>query len=297
MDNKKVKHILSIVILAFLLYFSVILYITFSHYKKINRINHQNDLINEKKAKEKAISFLKQKYGDGDFKIIKTHKGNICQSCQWLSKIDGYEFTVNTSYMNSTFIISITDDFSIKNDPFLNEYYREKNEIYNLTDYINKNIIEQYNEIISQNFNATINFETMELDYQNDFGKIPTLEELSNMAVLYNPKFEINEVLANKEDLLNYLIKLTKFFIENFNTSNIKFDKDSKYFRYKYDFSKMGINNSYSQYDGYEGYVFAGEYKYSQELGGYTFENEDSVVRINILGEVTILKINDILNS
>lgn len=85
MNNKKVKHILSIVILTFLLYFSVIIYITFSQYKTVYKVNHQNDLINEKKAKEMTITYLKQKYGDDNFIIIKTHKKNICQFNKILS--------------------------------------------------------------------------------------------------------------------------------------------------------------------------------------------------------------------
>ena len=97
--------------------------------------------------------------------------------------------------------------------------------------------------------------------------------------------------------MLNYLVKFTKFYIKDFDTSNITYLQTNKYFRYKYDYTKLGVNDYSDQYDGYGGYVFAGNIKYSEEQGHYVTEDEDTIVRINIMGEVTTFNLKDILDN
>ena len=83
------------------------------------------------------------------------------------------------------------------------------------------------------------------------------------------------------------MVKVSRFFIKDFDSSNIIYSQTSKYFRYKYDYTKLGVNNYTDQYNGYGGYVSAGNYKYSEEQGRYVVEDEDTIVRINIMGNVT----------
>ena len=130
-----------------------------------------------------------------------------------------------------------------------------------------------------------------------NYGQIPTIDELSDFVELRDPKIEIKEDLKTKDDLLNYLVKFSKFFIKDFDTSNITYSQTSKYFRYKYDYKKLGVNNYTDQYNGYGGYVLAGNYKYSEEQGRYVVEDEDTIVRINIMGNVTTFNIKDILED
>ena len=130
-----------------------------------------------------------------------------------------------------------------------------------------------------------------------NYGQIPNIDELSNFVELHDPKIEIKEDLKTKDELLNYLVKFSKFFIKDFDTSNITYSQTSKYFRYKYDYTKLGVNNYTDQYNGYGGYVLAGNYKYSEEQGRYVVEDEDTIVRINIMGNVTTFNIEDILKD
>ena len=75
------------------------------------------------------------------------------------------------------------------------------------------------------------------------------------------------------------------------------YSQTDKYFRYKYDYTKLGVYNYTDQFNGYGGYVLAGDYKYSEEKGHYVLINEDKIIRINIMGKVTTFNVEDILKD
>ncbi|MDO5156510.1 MAG: hypothetical protein Q4D51_11150 [Eubacteriales bacterium] len=65
--------------------------------------------------------------------------------------------------------------------------------------------------------------------------------------------------------------------------SCISLEQGEKYFRYKYDYTKLGVDD-YN--DAYGGYVLAGEYVPNEESTGYQLIDEDKIVNINILGHI-----------
>lgn len=297
LEKKSIKKGLIINILTIVITFLIALFIEDLPYK----IEQKNDRLAENKAREKIIILLNQQYGNGNFEIVEMVEKNICYGCSWMGPgVDGYEFTISTNYLSKNFIVSLTkENFEIYENDFLIEYYKENLGITDLENYLKDYKLKKLNEIISQNFNAEIGFNNIFMkDYSDiNYGQIPTIEELSNYVELHDPKIEIKEDLKTKDDLLNYLVKFSKFFIKDFDTSNITYSQTSKYFRYKYDYTKLGVNNYTDQYNGYGGYVLAGNYKYSEEQGRYVIEDEDTIVRINIMGNVTTFNIEDILKD
>lgn len=297
LEKKSIKKGLIINILTIVITFLIALFIEDLPYK----IEQKNDRLAENKAREKIIILLNQQYGNGNFEIVEMVEKNICYGCSWMGPgVDGYEFTISTNYLSKNFIVSLTkENFEIYENDFLIEYYKENLGITDLENYLKDYKLKKLNEIISQNFNAEIGFNNIFMkDYSDiNYGQIPTIEELSNYVELHDPKIEIKEDLKTKDDLLNYLVKFSKFFIKDFDTSNITYSQTSKYFRYKYDYTKLGVNNYTDQYNGYGGYVLAGNYKYSEEQGRYVVEDEDTIVRINIMGNVTTFNIEDILKD
>ena len=296
-DKKIIKKTIIINIITIFIAFLIALFIEDLPYK----IEQKNNKIAEDKARKQIIVLLNKQYGDGNFKIVKMEEKNLCYDCSWLtSGTDGFEFEISTKYFDKNFIVSLTKDkFKIYENDFLNEYYSKKIGTEDLETYLKDYKVKKLNEMISQNFNVEIRFNNTSIkDYSNvEFGKIPTIDELSNYVELQDPKFDIKENLKTKEELLNYLVKLTKFYIKDFDTSNITYSQTNKYFRYKYDYTKLGVNDYSDQYDGYGGYVLAGNIKYSEEQGHYVTEDEDTIVRINIMGEVTTFNLKDILNN
>lgn len=295
LEENKLKKSLIITTLTIVIVFLIALFIEDLPYK----IEQKNDKIAD--LKEQIIILLNQQYGDGNFEIVEMVEEDICYGCSWMGPgVDGYEFTMSTDYLNKNFIVSLRkENFEIYENDFLSEYYKEKLGITDLENYVKDYKIKKLNAIISQSFNVEINFNNIFMkDYSDiNYGKIPTIEELSNYVELHDPKIEIKEDLKTKDDLLNYLVKFSKFFIKDFDTSNITYSQTSKYFRYKYDYTKLGVNNYTDQYNGYGGYVLAGNYKYSEEQGRYVVEDEDTIVRINIMGNVTTFNTEDILKD
>lgn len=297
LEKKVIKKSLIINIAIILITFLIALFLEDLPYK----IEQKNDKLAENKAQEQIIILLNQQYGYGNFEIVEMVEKDICYGCSWMGPgVDGYEFTMSTNYLDKNFIVSLTkENFEIYENAFLNEYYKEKLGITDLENYLKDYKVKRLNEIISQSFNAEIDFNNIFMkDYSDiNYGQIPTIDELSNFVELHDPKIEIKENLKTKDELLNYLVKFSKFFIKDFDTSNITYSQTRKYFRYKYDYTKLGVNNYTDQYNGYGGYVLAGNYKYSEEQGRYVVEDEDTIVRINIMGNVTTFNIEDVLKD
>ncbi len=259
-------------------------------------IKQKTDKDSYNEARDQIISLLNEKYGDGNFKIVSVEEKNVNYRSSWMWKIYGYEFTISTDYMDKNFAISLEkEDFKIHFDDFLEDYYRETAGITDLEEYISDKKIEQLSKDLSQRFNAKIKFSNRitHIPLDKSFGKIPTIDELSEFVTLEEPKIEINDDLKTEEELLDYLIELSDYFINDFDKSNIDYTRGIKYFRYKYDYAKLGVFDYTDQYSGYGGYVAAGRNIYSEEEGKYIVEDEDSILRINILGKVTELNISE----
>ena len=157
------------------------------------RIEQRNDRLKAKDAKEEIIVLLEQRYGDGDFEIVNMSEKNICYGCSWLGPgVDGYEFEMDTSYLDKSFVVSLRkDDFTIYDNEFLNMYYVEKFGITHLEEYLKEYKVQKLNEMISSDFNVEIDFNNIFVsEYLNkEYGYIPSIDELSVFVELHDPKF------------------------------------------------------------------------------------------------------------
>ena len=296
-EKKNIGKILIINIVIIFITFIIALFLEELPYK----IQQNNDRLLKNKAEEQIIHLLNQRYGDGNFEIIEMNEGNICTGCSWMGPgIDGYEFVMSTNYLENNFEVSLTkENLEIYEDDFLNNYYKEKLEISDFKNYLKEYKVDKVNKIISQNFNADIKFNNVFVgDYaDNNYGHVPSIDELSDFVELYDPKIEIKENLTTKEELLDYLKKILKFFIEELNDSDITYSQTDKYFRYKYDYTKLGVDNYSDQYNGYGGYVLAGRNQYSEEQGHYITVDEDTIVRIKLMKDLYTFNIQEILDN
>ena len=253
------------------------------------------------KVKEQVLVLLNEKYGDGNFKILDTSAGNICENCFLVKpSVDGYRFIISSDYVKNNFVVSVAkDNFKLYKDTFLSVYYKEAEDINDLDTYLKDYKINRLNDELSKNFNVSISFyNTLSDKYiEEKFGRIPTIEELTSYVELYDPIININEELTKKGDLLNYLVKFTKYYINDFDKSNIKYKQTEKYFRYKYDYKKLMDTSEEEKNNNSNGYVLAGEYNYSYDKDKYILTNTDKLVRINILGKVSIYNLEDILKD
>ena len=257
-----------------------------------------NEGKNQAKAKEEVITMLNKKYGDGNFEVEDMNVLNVCYACLFDQGIDLYEIRVKSSYLNNSFIVSLRQsDLSVLRDEFLDVYYKEKNNVDNLKVYLQDKKIEDFNSKLSKSFNIRFSFNNVYIDdYLNmDYGHVPSISELTSFVKLYDPRIEILDNITSKDDLLDYLIRLTKYYINDVDTTSISYQSDSKYFRYKYDYTKMGIYDYKDQFSGYGGYVYAGKTIYSDELGHYVTIDEDKIIRIGIMGNITTINMEDML--
>lgn len=267
-DKKIVKKKLIINAVVIIMCFVISMFIKLLPYK----ISERKDKDLAIKAKEDIVLLLNERYGNGNFKVLNTSENDVTGFYSMFPINNGYEFEISSDYLNGSFIVTmLKDENKIYKDQFLNVYYKEKEDIDDLDNYLIGCEVKKLNESISKEFNASIDFNNKSIgNYKdNNYGYIPSIDEISIYAELEDPKIDIKEELTTKEELLNYLVKFTKFFIKDLDKTNIKYNQTNKYFRYKYDYKKLGVNNYTDQYNAYAGYVLAGEYKYSYEKEKY----------------------------
>ncbi|MGE5455926.1 MAG: hypothetical protein ACM3O4_02300 [Ignavibacteriales bacterium] len=229
-----------------------------------------------KKAEKDVMTYLDLRYGDGDFKINDT---TYIGGCDILGNCrpDGYEITLTTKYFDKKFkIIILKGNSQIYSDNFINILAKEKWNIKeDIHDYISELSLKKLNNNVPEKYNTKISFNNMKTDENFNFifyGKLPTIDDLIKSTVFSDPKFEINANLNTETKLLDFLKEFTKFYIEEFPKKQITYSQESKYFRYKFDYSKLGVKDYKDQYNGY---------------GGYVFTDDNNTFRINIMRHVT----------
>lgn len=147
------------------------------------------------KGNKFVIEYLKNKYGNNNYKIINTYE-DYCYDGIISSNLCGYYFEVKSDVMKNTFVIETDDKFTkTKSDLFIPVYYSQK---YNLNytlectgytchtnfeeleNYIKSSIKGEY-KYLTENRNINIKklyFNSYYELFSNDYGKIPTFEEL-----------------------------------------------------------------------------------------------------------------------
>lgn len=250
------------------------------------------------KAKVAVVDYLNQKYGDGNFSVkdVDTPSSLFTGSPDMVSS---FIFTMTTDYMKDDFEVTLNRDLSdITDYDFLEKYYKEKQGVEDLEEYIGEYKIDKLNKKISKSFNSTIGFIETNIDIEKVEcnGKIPTIDELSEDVKLIDPRFDINEDINSYEALTEYLEDLTRYYITEISEEDIQYRSYTEYFRYKFDFVSLGDEDYTDQYNGYGGYVMSGDYKYSDEKGNYEKINADTIVRIYNTRTIAVYTLDELLN-
>lgn len=242
----------------------------------------------EEKGQQIALWYLRMKYGDGDYQLKNQELGARRSNGMFGGSYRGFDLTYSTSFMASEFQITVDIfDEKVLDDTFLEAYYKETEGIDDLADYLVKYKISRLNEMIPADYKATISFANYGYEKSADvlYMKIPTLQDLCESVRLEDPRFTIEKDLKTEEEFLQYLKELLICFKINFSTAKITYLQESEYFRYKFDYSKIGMIDKQAavdHYDGFGGYVLAGKFVTSEDGTHYENVDADKLVQICI---------------
>ncbi len=174
------------------------------------------------KGEKVVLDYLDDKYGEGNYKVLNVYSEYTSNGITDKS-VTGYYYEIKSSYMNNTFFVLVNDDdYKIRQDYFLPVYFSQKNNLSYELEYDNgfyKRLNENFENfddyligIIEENHPQVVGEITRYDIYQiygnysyvdgsgssavtgyswnfniipSDFGKIPTIEELSDRAYIY----------------------------------------------------------------------------------------------------------------
>lgn len=181
--------------------------------------------VEKRKVSNMVENYLTQKYGNHNFKVTDIEYDYDMQALFDYSNKEGYFVSYKGAGVESAVSVKgIYPNISKISDWFLKEYYFGDNgsiDMFQMMDNLEpKEKIESilFNKIkneFDQNIQKVIVFNPV-LDIPNDFGRIPTIEELKNNINLYALS-EINyltTINSNEED--DYKMKLNEYINQHF---------------------------------------------------------------------------------
>lgn len=198
-----------------------------------NHITYEENkkLLNE--LKENILTHLNERYGNGDFKIIKIEKidnnryynKNIVYedkaSYEALPVVSyDYKVTISTKYIKKYFELLIDSNYrDYKKDNFIETYLIENKKM-NKNDSLREYLKEQVSSPL-KSYDAYIDVKYLNFYnsfYNEKYGQIPTTEQL-----LKSLSFEIGEITINKkftkeqeDDFKEYMMELIKIYLKNY---------------------------------------------------------------------------------
>ncbi len=163
--------------------------------------------------KMSMMTYLEQKYGDGNYNVVKIRK-QYSKADGFFTGYDvsGYNYEIKSDYMENTFIIHINNISSyISSDYFLPVYYSEKYnldyELYyeyddrtkethydfdELEEYIRNNIKTKTEDFATEKVeiedicrNYDVQYNPNYIIIPEDYGKIPSMDELIDLLIDY----------------------------------------------------------------------------------------------------------------
>ncbi len=256
-SNDKIKNEKSINLSKALIVFLVILELLLPSVLILSEIKHYDNLENREKndISSEVIKSLNDQFGNGNFKV-----DNIRKSTTDIfgNGVTGYIFTISSDYMNDTFdVLYNTDDNKIESNTFLEKYYSEKNNISNLNEYLIDYKSDLVSKVINEKYNVKISFHYNHVSsLVNNYGKVPSIDELLPYVVLNKAEINFLDEFNDKDVFLDYLVDFTNFYIINIENTYVNLDQISnEYFRFDYDYTKLGIRSVTNNKSSYPGYV------------------------------------------
>lgn len=173
--------------------------------KKTLEENKQEKVENTEENREKMIKeYLKNKYGEENFKIANSYATYHSPTTFWGSKtLEGYVYEIESDLIKYyNFTITLSPKMEIKRDAFLPVYYSQQKKygyasyayygkFSELENYLMTTIKDEYSTTVSRSEIQKIweynNNKTDEIIPSN-YGKIPTIQELIELVVQYKEK-------------------------------------------------------------------------------------------------------------
>lgn len=214
---KLIKRILTIVGIVIVIFF--IFLILFLIKLKLNTIPPAVPKNEKESVTKLAENYLTNKYGNHNFKVKDVDYIFQMDSIFDYSNCTGYSLTFNSDVVDESSIDILgtnPNEYVVKSDSFIVDYYfldldgyerYEAKESMIPKEAINKELYYK----IKQEFDSNCqNLECygISLNIPEDFGRIPSLEELKNEVKFYeilNFQYTINEIVENEEDYKNQL--------------------------------------------------------------------------------------------
>lgn len=182
------------------------------------------------KGEKYIISYLEQKYGNGNYKVVNVMK-EYSNYGMWDKFLSGYYYEIKSDYMENTFIVTVTDNsLYIHDDYFLPVYYSQKYNLpYKLSyDNWDNSLSYDFDEFNNYIINSIKDKYSIEIDiydvkdlYQSylhswssegvtynpsyfiipeDYGKIPSIDELDELFMEFAPKLlELDKKLIKQQ--------------------------------------------------------------------------------------------------
>lgn len=191
-------------------------------------VKEQDKVIIEKYA----IKYLTNKYGDNDYKITNIEYEFDMDYVFDYSTPIGYNVEFKSDKVSKCWLLIKglkQEDFIVDKDYYIEEYYFSDREWFDIYEIMNnmkpKEELEKVllNEL-QQEFSKDIyevNCKTILLEIPEDFGRIPTLDELKTNINLYKVTYfdyKESNALTNTEE---YKRKLKSYFMEKYNYNKV----------------------------------------------------------------------------
>lgn len=226
-----------------------------------------DERIRRKIVSKDTITYLNNRYGNGNYEIQSIKDLSYCFLCVGES---AYELIVKSDYLDEKIKIKMSKDSKeVIEDNFLYEYY-DKNYALEL-----ENIIqEEMNNLIPNTNDYKVNLDIyIDEGRKTNYGKIPTIEELKKGANITFNNFMFYKNFDNEEDFKSFIIDVYKHYLLNYkkyNNSNM------------IDFTFVNGNPFFEDYS-------YGYYKNS----GYIKEQEENIFIYNNASPI-VVSLNDI---
>ena len=235
--NKNLKKILITVLITILLIFISIKGYTILNGLKGPSVKKEYKIIIEKYAEE----YLTKKYGKHNFKVTRIDYDFHMDYVFDYSNPIGYWVDFKSDIVPKCWLVIKglkPEDFTVSNDYFIEGYYFPDKDGYVVYNKMNemkpkaeleKNLLNELQKEFSSDI-YELDCDTIQLDIPNDYGRIPTLDELKTNTNLYKVtsfNYKVSNTITNTEEykrnLKNYLLE--KY---DYNTVNIYVEDNNK---------------------------------------------------------------------
>lgn len=142
---------------------------------------------------------------------------------------------------------------------FLDTYYQDRYNVDDIPLYVKRAYEKSFTKNVSDKHNVKVTINTHCKDFsEENFGKIPTPEDLYTYITITDLDIELNNVIHSKEQLYKKIVDITKYILNDMDDVTIEQSKNGTIYKFKYmakndknDTTTKDFEDHLSCYDGY----------------------------------------------